>query len=131
MTARRKPQPRNAPAVDLVAALLLELIDLQRVAVNHLAAIRAKMMEEETAQAPAAAISNNGDAPTSSLINPDDLLTVQRAAGIAGHVEKTIRDWHRVFGIGIVLGGTLFIQKSKLLAHLAHKRAAAGSKQRP
>ena len=57
-----------------------------------------------------------------SLIDPDDLLTVQQASGLAVRDEKTIRRWLRDFEISIVLGGTLFIRKSKLLAHLAHTK---------
>ena len=119
MTARRKPQSQPAPAVDPVAALLAELVALQRVAVDHLAAMRASM---EEATQPSAAINNNDEAPTSSLIDPDDLLTVQQASGLAVRDEKTIRRWLRDFEISIVLGGTLFIRKSKLLAHLAHTK---------
>jgi len=119
MTAtRRKPQPqqpRNAPAVDPALAQLAELVALQRVAVDHLAAMRASM---EEATQPSAAINDNDEA----LIDPDDLLTVQQASGLAVRDEKTIRRWLRDFEISIVLGGTLFIRKSKLLAHLAHTK---------
>jgi hypothetical protein len=115
MTARRKPQSQPAPAVDPVAALLAELVALQRVAVDHLAAMRASM---EEATQPSAAINDNDEA----LIDPDDLLTVQQASGLAVRDEKTIRRWLRDFEISIVLGGTLFIRKSKLLAHLAHTK---------
>jgi hypothetical protein len=121
VATRRKPQPQNAPAVDPVAALLSELVALQRVAVEHLAAIRA--MTEETTQAPAAAISNNGDAPTSSLIDQADLMTFQQAAGEANVSEKTIRRWyqdHPEIGVTL-LGNTTYIYKSKLRAHLAKR----------
>ena len=94
-----------------------EVIDLLRIAVDHLAAMRAMM--EETTQA--AQTPNNNDAvPLSDLI--DDVLTVQKAAGIAGRDEKTIRRWHADFEIGVVIGGTLYIRKSKLDAHLAHTK---------
>jgi hypothetical protein len=117
MTAtRRKPQPqqpRNAPTVDPALALLAELVSLQRETNEHLAAIR---------QQGELSIPETSFGTEPKLIDPDDLLTVQQASGLAVRDEKTIRRWLRYFEISIVLGGTLFIRKSKLLAHLAHTK---------
>jgi hypothetical protein len=113
---RRKAQRQISSA--------LEVVGLMREAVEHLAAIRAMMETAQAAQAPSAPIDNNNDAPP-ELIDRTDLLMVKQAAGIAGRDEKTIRRWHGDFEIGIVIGGTFFIRKSKLLAHLAHTKRCA------
>jgi len=85
-----------------------------------------RAMMEEATHTLGATINNHDDTPTPrELIDKADLLTPQQASGIAVRDEKTIRRWHRDFGIGIVIGGTLFIRKSKLLAHLAHTKRSA------
>jgi hypothetical protein len=81
---------------------------------------------EEATHTIGTTINNHDDAPTPrELIDKADLLTPQQASGIAVRDEKTIRRWCRDFEIGIVIGGTLFIRKSKLLAHLAHTKRCA------
>ena len=102
---KRKAKPQVSPAV--------EVIDLLREAVDHLAAIRAMMV---ATQAP---VSNEAP-PPHEVIDPNDLITPQQAAGIANKDATTMRRWQREFDIGTVIGGTPFIFKSKLLAHLAH-----------
>ena len=114
-SSRRKATPQVSPS---------EVTYLLHIAAGHLAAMRA-MMEEAT-HTLGATINNHDDTPTPrELIDKADLLTPQQASGIAVRDEKTIRRWHRDFGIGIVIGGTLFIRKSKLLAHLAHTKRSA------
>ena len=110
-TVRRRSKPPPGAAN--------EVVNLLRIAVEHLAAMRAMM---EAAQA---AINNNDPTPPPDLIDMADLLTVQQSAGTAGRDEKTIRRWHADFKIGVMIGGTLYIQKSKLIAHIAHTKRCA------
>jgi hypothetical protein len=60
-------------------------------------------------------------------IDPKDLITPQQAAGIAEKDASTMRRWHRETpNIGTIIGGTLFIRRSKLLERLAVTKHSAG-----
>ena len=91
--ARRKPQPRrNVPAVDPVVALLVELVGLQResvtlqrVAVEHLAAIR-QQGEPTTPE-------TSSDTQPKQLIDASDVQNVKQAAGDYDVDDDTVRRW--------------------------------------
>ena len=101
---QRKSPPQVSPAVDPV-----EVVELLRQIAADIAAIR-QATEGNAVPAP----------PPHEVIDPNDLITPQQAAGIAGKDATTVRRWQREFDIGTTIGGTPFIFKSKLLAHLAH-----------
>jgi hypothetical protein len=111
---QRKSPPQVSPAVEVID-LLRELVELQRQTAGDTAAIKAMM---EAAQPPPA---NRTD--TAPLIDQADLLTPKQSTAFAKRDVTTVRRWCREYEIGIEIGGTLFVSKEKLLAHLAKHHA--------
>jgi hypothetical protein len=58
---------------------------------------------------------------SANKIDPNDLLTPQQAAHIAGKSDQTIHRWVGQFDISETIAGTTFISRRKLEAHLAHR----------
>jgi hypothetical protein len=59
-------------------------------------------------------------APPDQVVDQKDLLTPQQAGAIAVRDASTMRRWYRETpNIGTIIGGTLFIYKTKLLERLA------------
>jgi hypothetical protein len=58
------------------------------------------------------------------LVEPDDLIGPKDAAYLAGRHEKTIQRWQNDHDISVVVVGTKFISRRKLLAYLARRQDA-------
>jgi hypothetical protein len=123
-SARNRDSVEHA-ADPAAADLLRELVGLQRVANEHLTAIRRHLEEEyddDRAMAEPAPEPINKPEPAPELIDKNEVLTPQQAAGIAERDVRTIRRRIEDGRIATtVAGGARWILRTPLMAYLARR----------
>jgi hypothetical protein len=112
------PQKEDAAMLELlkeVVAAQAETNAAQLETIARLAAIDARLAAIERRLAPVAV---DPSVDVALAVVKADALTLQQAAGLIDHDEKTIRRWCKDFGVGFELGGKLYVFESKLLARV-------------
>jgi Helix-turn-helix domain len=111
----------SADKGDALLSLIRELITQQKMQSMDIAAIRRDIERLANPILP------DPTPPEPQQANALDLLTPKQAAHSVGVSDETARRWARRYNLGVTVGGTMFISRAKLEAHVARKEGCGGT----